>query len=327
MVCARLLIEDCSYDRSRSVRVAFLLVSRALAYRSDMPCLQTTTIYSGICHGTLGELLQGPYVKDGELHIAIISLPIRRYSWAHFSVGELGDPDVELAGKERSRKAIDLYLARHQRSLPPGRWTYESELLQGKGMASSTADIVATIRCLDAVFGMQSPQDVISTILREIERSDSVFLETHALYLSARQEVVQCFPGNPRFHVCYIDEGEPVDTESVAPALLGHYERHLPAYRATMERAIDAFVRSDLVEISRCATESAVLAQGALPKRHLDSMLAQQRRYKADGVVVAHTGSLVGYLYVRRPTAREIGELSSFFRGLGYQCRFVETGF
>ena len=285
------------------------------------------TVYSGVCHGTLGELLQGPFIRTDGLHIAIISLPIRRYSWAHFMPGEHSDLDEDFATKPKSRRALEIYQSLCGRSMPPGRWTYDSELLQGKGMASSTADIVATIRCLDAVFRHHSSPDVISAILRDIERSDSVFLEGHALYLSARQEVVHHFTANPRFHLCYIDEGEPVDTEALAPALLAHYDRYRADYLANLDTAVRAFSEANLLDICRCATRSAILGQQVLPKRTLDPLLSQQPRYKADGVVVAHTGSLVGYLYIRRPTAVEIGELSSFFRGMGYQCRFVETGF
>jgi uncharacterized protein involved in propanediol utilization len=284
-------------------------------------------VFSGVCHGTLGELLQGPLVRDDGIHIAIISLPIRRYSWAHFVPGEDSDLDDDFAAKPKSRRAMEIYTSLRGHVLPPGRWTYDSELLEGKGMASSTADIVATIRCLDAVFREQSSSELISAILREIERSDSVFLEGHALYLSACQEVVQQFDANPRFHLCYIDEGEPVDTQAIGPALLAHYERHLESYRTNLETAVRAFSESNLLEICQCATRSAMLAQGVAPKRTLDMLLSRQSHYKADGIVVAHTGSLLGYLYVRRPSAREIGELSSFFRGLGYQCRFVETGF
>ncbi len=287
----------------------------------------TTTTYSGVCHGTLGELLQGPFVRQDGLHIAIISLPVRRYSWVHFAPAQDTRLDDDFAVKPKSRRAMEIYLALHGRSLPCGRWSYDSELLQGKGMASSTADMVATIRCLDAIFGVHSSPELIAGILRDIERSDSVFLEGHALYLSAQQEVVHHFSANPRFHLCYIDEGDPIDTQAAGPALLAHYERRLTDYLANLHAAIGAFSASDLTGICRCATRSALLAQDALPKRTLDVLAARQARYKADGIVVAHTGSLVGYLYIQRPTPPEIGELSAFFRGLGYQCRFVETGF
>ena len=296
--------------------------SAAAASRHASPA-----ICSGVCHGTLGELLQGPYEHDGELHIGLISLPVRKYSWVHFTPGEAGDIEVELAGKDKCRRAIELYLRHYRKRLPAGRWSHDSELLLGKGMASSTADLVATIRCLDRIFGLHSPAPVIAALLREIERSDSVFLDTHALYLSSRQEIVRAFDAPVRLHACYIDEGGTVETEKVAHPLLAHYQRNLPAYRHNLDRAIDAFARHDLRRICECSTRSAELAQGVIAKRNLEVLLERRRDFAADGIVVAHTGSLLGYLFIARPDPARMGELSSFFRGLGHQCRFAETGF
>lgn len=301
--------------------------SRARAAASAHAVARTRPlVHSGVCHGTLGELLQGPYERDGELHIGIVSLPVRRYSWMHFVPGEDGDIGIELADKDKCRQAIALYLAHHGRCLPPGRWSHDSELPTGKGMASSTADIVATIRCLDRVFGLRSPPALLAALLRQIERSDSVFLDRHALYLSGRQEVVRTFPRALQLHACYIDEGGTVETERVAADLLAHYRDRLDDYRGNLERMLRAFASHDVRAICDCATRSAALAQGAIAKRRFDTLLEHRRELGADGIVVAHTGSLIGYLYARRPGIARMSELSSFFRGLGHQCRFVETG-
>lgn len=284
-------------------------------------------IRSGVCHGTLGELIQSPFICDGEIHISLISLPVKKYSWMHFIHGEDGHLDEDLAGKDKCRRAVDIYLTLHRKQLPRGKWTHDSELLEGKGMASSTADIVATIRCLDAIFLHRSSIESISAILRKVERSDSVFLDTYALYLSGQQKIVNHFGSAPAFHACYIDEGNRIDTEQVGERLLSHYERHLSAYAANLDRVINAFLKEDLATIARCSTASAVLGQDAIPKRNLNVLLANQGRYQADGIVVAHTGSLLGYLYIRKPSPTLMGELSAFFHSLGYQCRFVQTGF
>ncbi|MGO1071045.1 GHMP family kinase ATP-binding protein [Lysobacter sp. CA199] len=290
--------------------------------RTDAPPM----VYSGVCHGTLGELWQGPYEQDGELHIGLISLPVRKYSWMHYLPGEHGQIELDLAGKDKCRRAIELYLQHHGKSLPPGRWNHDSELPLGKGMASSTADLVATIRCLDRVFGLQTPIATVADLLRGIERSDSVFLDRYALYLSGRQQVVRSFDAPLRLHACYIDEGGTVETEKLAEPLLRHYQRHLPAYRRHLQRAIDAFERVDPLAVCECATHSAQLAQWVTPKIHFESLRQRQHEFGADGIVIAHTGSLLGYLFVTRPDAARMGELSSFFRGLGRQCRFAETG-
>lgn len=281
---------------------------------------------SGVCHGTLGELWQGPCEQDGELHIGLISLPVRRYSWMHFLPGEDGEPERDLAGKDKCLRAIDAYLRLHQRRLPPGRFSHDSELPVGKGMASSTADVVATVRCLDRVFGLDTPLDALTALLRGIERSDSVFLDRYALYLSGRQRVLREFEHAPRLHACYIDEGGTVETEKLAEPLLRHYRRHMSSYRIHLELAVDAFERADAAAICEVATRSAQLAQWVTPKAHLELLLRHRRELGADGVVVAHTGSLIGYLFAQRPDRARLGEVSAFFAGLGRSCRFVETG-
>jgi uncharacterized protein involved in propanediol utilization len=90
--------------------------------------------------------------------------------------GAASDIDVDMREKSKSRKAVAYYLDHYGKILPSGRWMFNTELEQGKGMASSTADIVATIRCLDSIFGHDSSSALIAKILRNIERSDSVFL-------------------------------------------------------------------------------------------------------------------------------------------------------
>lgn len=284
-------------------------------------------IHTGICHGTLGELLQGPVLRDGDLHIGLVSLPLKRYSCVRFVAGQDGDLDVELAAKPRCRRAIELYGHRHGVSLPPGRWSCDSELPPGKGMASSTADIVATLRCLDSIFRRQTPLEDLTSILRAIERSDSVFLDRYALYLSGRQELVHGFGDQPRFEVCYVDEGGSVDTQSMGPALLRHYRSRLQPYMANLDQAINAFAAADARAIARCATCSAALSQELNPKRCFDDLVREQLRFGADGIVVAHTGTLIGYLFGGKPSPTQMGELSSFFHGLGHACRFTQAGF
>ncbi|QWP77323.1 hypothetical protein J5226_02645 [Lysobacter sp. K5869] len=282
--------------------------------------------YSGVCHGTLGELWQGPCELGGELHIGLISLPVRRYSWMHFLPGEDGELARDLAGKDKCRRAIEAYLQLHGKTLPPGRFSHDSELPTGKGMASSTADLVATVRCLDRVFGLSTRLDELTGLLRGIERSDSVFLDRYALYLSGRQQVLREFGSAPRLYACYIDEGGTVETEKLAEPLLRHYRRHHSSYQIHLELALEAFEQGDARAICEVATRSAQLAQWVTPKTHLDILLRHRRELGADGVVVAHTGSLIGYLFAQRPEPARLGELSAFFAGLGRQCRLIETG-
>lgn len=285
----------------------------------------TTATVSGVCNGTLGELFQGPVTHRDTDGIGIVSFPVDRYAWAHFTPGE-GEPD-SLPTLSKAARAARLFLQRYQRELPPGRWSSHTELDVGVGMASSTADIVATLRCLFQIF--QVPYDVLAVmdILSRIERSDSVFLDEFALYLSDRHEVVQPFGNSVGFHTCFVVEPGAIDTSAVTPLLLRHYQARSASYRKCLDDLLGAFRAGDAAGVARAATASAALSQEVLPKRAYDEVLANRVRLGADGIFVAHTGAVIGYLFARRLTRQRMDELSAFFRGVGYQCSFAWGGY
>jgi L-threonine kinase len=210
--------------------------------------------------------------------------------------------------------------------VPRGRWQLHSELPVGKGMASSTADIVATLRCLYNVFELPYEQSVVTEILREIERTDTVFLDEFALYLSAHHRVVASLGDRIGLHTCYVVEDAVVDTDGVTDELLRDYRSRAGRYRRCLSELLDAFRRNDAHGVARGATASARLSQDVVPKESFDDVVANQSALGADGVFVAHTGSVIGYLFRAQPGRTQMDELSAFFRSLGSQCAFARAG-
>lgn len=315
--------------------------------------------FAGVCHGTLGELYQGPLRSGPDPDIAVVSFPVDRYSWVYFtpdaapSVPPPGSPPpprpealpgpAPEAGPavpapeavtgprpgplgEKTRHAVRLLLERTGRTLPPGRLSAYSELTVGAGMASSTADIVAALRCLFRVLSLPEDPAAVRDVLAAIERADSVFLDEFALHLSARHTVVRRLGTGVVFHTAYVTEPGTVDTASTTPVLLRHYRRRGDEYERCLTDLLKGFSTRDAPAVARAATASAVLSQEVLPKHTFAAVLAHRDEFGADGVFVAHTGSLVGYLFARRPAASLRGELSAFFRSLGHQCSFAQGG-
>ncbi len=283
---------------------------------------------SGVCHGTLGELYQGPLRPGTEPEIAVVSFPVDLHSWVYFTPGPAaGPPPQPPPFGRKSATAARLFLEHYRLVLPPGDWHTHSELQVGVGMASSTADIVATLRCLFRVFSLPFDRDVVLGILRDIERADSVFLDEFALYLSGRHRVVRRLGPDVGFHTAFITEPGTVDTAAVTPLLLDHYRRHGEEYQRCLTDLVKGFDSGDPAAVARAATLSASLSQEVLPKATFDSLRAQRERFGADGVFVAHTGSLVGYLFSSRPGAEVKSDLSAFFHTLGHQCTFAQGGY
>jgi uncharacterized protein involved in propanediol utilization len=293
---------------------------------SSRPSRRLAGIPSGVCHGTLGELYQGPLLDEGRLEIAIVSLPIEKFSWVYFIEGETPLP-TSFEGHEKCAEAVGRFCSSYQVELPPGRWEFSSEIPVGHGMASSTADVVATIRCLYTVFAIPYDEDAVRTILRAIERADSVFLDEFALSMSRKQEIVHRFGADVSFYSCYTVEPGSVKTESVTEQLLAHYREYSDEYEAVRRIIVDGFRAGNHTQIATASTRSAELAQLILPKRNFETVREHQVYFDADGLVVAHTGTILGYLFSRRPSRARMNELSGFFKELDLQCSFSRIGF
>ena len=112
-----------------------------------------------------------------------------------------------------------------------------------------------------------------------------------------REGVLRKFLGYlPPLTIVGIDEGGQVDTVEFN----GRYKPFGRARRAEYEdllfRIERAIARGDLRSLGEISTRSAVLNQEILPKTHLDLLLEMRRRYKALGIVAAHSGTQLGLL-------------------------------
>ncbi|MEU4883530.1 hypothetical protein AB0G19_24150 [Streptomyces althioticus] len=264
---------------------------------------------------------------DTDPEIAVVSFPVDRHSWVYFTPRTTAGPPRPPALGEKSATAARLFLDHYGFALPPGDWRTHSELPVGVGMASSTADIVATLRCLFRVFSLPYDTDVVLGVLTDIERADSVFLDEFALYLSGRHRVVRRLGQDIGFHTAYVTEPGTVDTSAVTPLLLDHYRRRGEEYHRCLTDLLKGFDSGDPAAVARAATTSAALSQEVLPKATFSSLQAHRERFGADGVFVAHTGCLAGYLFASHPRAEVKSELSSFFHSLGHQCTFTQGGY
>ncbi|BCG97319.1 hypothetical protein MesoLj131a_61830 [Mesorhizobium sp. 131-2-1] len=66
-----------------------------------------------------------------------------------------------------------------------------------------------------------------------------------------------------------------------------------------LEQARIAIPQGDIASIGKIATASALLHQERVPKEHLNSMLKVSEEVGALGVIVAHSGTVIGILLDR----------------------------
>jgi uncharacterized protein involved in propanediol utilization len=249
---------------------------------------------TGISFGTFGELLQG--ALPGPDRDFLVTLPIVRWSTARLTL--LPDADelrVEPEHKHKSLRIARSVLACHGVA-PGGRLLITSQLPEGKGMASSSADLIATIRATGKAIGRPVTPRTAETFLRAIEPTDGLMYRDVAAFYHRRVELYRCLAAPPPLTIVGVDEGGQVDTVSfnaTRPPVTAGERRE---YTRLLDLLAVALAAGDLATVGRVATRSAEMNQARCPKRYLDRLRHLCRQIGGLGVVVAHSGTVLGIL-------------------------------
>ena len=249
---------------------------------------------TGWCFGTFGELLQGALpAKRREF---LVTLPITEGSTARFTPVR-GSQDVRVSPphKEKSRRLAEELVWLYNLGTG-GELHIESGLQEGKGCASSSADMVATARALGSAFGVHIPRYSLARTMSTIEPSDGVMHEGIVAF-HQREGIMHGRLGTlPSLTIVALDEGGQAKTTELCERRGGRGAYRLAEYERLLLNLERAVKRRHLPSVGDVATRSAVLNQDALPKDYLGLFLDLRARYDALGVVATHSGTCLGLL-------------------------------
>jgi len=230
-----------------------------------------------------GELAQGFLLGEPFL----ITCPVDIYAEAIVS--------DEFVGREnlgwKAAKALELWLAESGRENFPFGVRLRSNIPQGKGMASSSADIAAVLAAAVAALGENIAPEEIARIAAQVEPTDGVFFPglVRINYMSGEVKANLGVP--PKMNLIIFDSGGTVDT-------LDFHEKaaEITEDKTELGSAIELFASLDAAKIGEGATISARLNQSRLPKPRLEELIDFVTARGALGVTVAHSGTVIGVL-------------------------------
>ncbi|MGW8487074.1 GHMP family kinase ATP-binding protein [Streptomyces sp. NPDC055886] len=258
---------------------------------------------TGRAFGTFGELLQG--VLPGSDRHFMVTFPVAAWSTASFQ--HFPDSSGLVVWPPHKRKALRiarlaLAAAGHGGG---GVLELDSDLPEGKGMASSSADLVATARAVAAALGTAFDAPTIESFLREIEPTDGVMYDEIVAYYHREAELREALGALPPLVIVAHDEGGQVDTIVHNRAAKPAGEAEKREYAQLLDRLCDAVRAGDLTTVGQVATRSAQLNARLRPRRRLPELERISATTGGLGVVCAHSGTVLGILYAADDPALE----------------------
>ena len=220
------------------------------------------------------------------------------YSGAQVAVTTGTGRIIGPADSPKARSAVKLTLAHFRQSGMDARLRLSGPLPRGKGMASSSADVCASIVATAMALGRKITPLETARIALQVEPSDGIMFPRIAMFDHRNGSLARVLGEPPPMRVVALDFGGRVDTLAFNDVdreeILTRMEQRLQESLS----CISAGIRDgNPAAIGRGATLSARANQEILYKPQLEAVIELAETVGAVGVNVAHSGVVIGMLF------------------------------
>jgi L-threonine kinase len=249
----------------------------------------------GLAHGKFGELLQG--ALPGKPEKFFVTLPITQVSMAHFQYWDNPNMTKQIEPTYKFKSFVLVEKIMHHFGYTGG-WhvKIESLLEEGKGLGSSTTDLIACARAILQAFEKTISIEGLLSFFKEIEPTDALMYDDIVCFHHGESILRKHLGDVPDIVIFGIDEGGEVDTIRFNETLLPYSPEEKIIYAQLLEKMIIAFQQKNLKKIAEISTKSALLHQKKYPKKNLSLLLNIAKENDALGIITTHSGTYLGIM-------------------------------
>lgn len=248
------------------------------------------------CH-TFGELLQGQI--NGRPFL--VSLPIQHFAHAIYTPGFSNSIQV-VPKKEKALQALLKVKERYSLS-EDGVVSIENSLPEGKGFATSTADMLAAIRAYTQEHHIFLTPLEEASILGQIEPTDGTMFECLVAFYHREGQPLEELGYLPPLTVIGVDRGGKVDTVDFNRRDIPYTAEEEKEYQALLIDLKAGLQDRDANRIGRVSTRSAEMHQKRLPHPYFPWLVEISEKAGGAGVAITHSGTLAGILLDERQSS------------------------
>jgi len=241
--------------------------------------------------GSCGELIQGFY-GDGE---ALVSYAIDCYSTVSIEPSDQYALSMNHHNEKAMialRRACEYFGIDHNHL----KVRIESDIPVGKGMASSTADIVGVLAAVSILAKRPIDPRWIGKMAASIEPTDSIMFPDWMLFDHLHGEVIEKFESFDDLKVIVLEMNDVVNTKSLRESgAFMKSSKPNPSNALSIFR--EATAKRDLELLGQAINLSSSENQVVLKKPFLSELTALASEFGMIGINTSHSGTVLGVIY------------------------------
>ncbi len=254
---------------------------------------------------TCGEFVQGT-INGGDF---LVSCPISIYTTVRLKTTSATKPVCEINIRKRNEKGEASQTNKIREAVQRASQTLNIQgqkifldincpLPESKGFATSSADIYGSLMALAYLFDIEVSPKWLVKIATEVEASDSNFSPGLWRIDHITGSHVEYLGPSPSGKIFVVDIGGRVHTNEFNQMndLAALNKSKTPAVAMAYQLVLKGIFKGDIELLAKGATQSALAHQSIHYKAGLFEALEYFKPYGALGVVIAHSGTAVGFI-------------------------------
>lgn len=259
--------------------------------------------FYGVCPASCGEFVQG--VLDNEEYLS--SYAVNLFSVATLEEGK----EIIHKGPVKSRKAMELVFEKFNIPVDETKnisLNIKSQIPVGKGMASSTADIGATINATLSLLNKTLTGEEISKLAVKIEATDSILLNQHSIFNPLTADIKKYLSGINDTKVVILEPNDILDTKLIrmTPNYKIYKLQNKEIIKNSFELLEEGLGKNDLNLVGKACTYSGLANENIHKKPFLKDVIEVSNKFGCYGVNIAHSGTVIGILMHKQMDDRRI---------------------
>jgi uncharacterized protein involved in propanediol utilization len=247
-------------------------------------------------YAKVGELLQGTFGKSQPFLVSNTSSKL----FKTITVASTNPINQGVRLGDKALRAMELFYSLNdekikKQSAPKIYFNQQKNFKTGKGLSSSSTDILGILLALNEIYNTQHPNHFLYQLAAQIEPTDPCLDLDSVLFNQKTGEIIDTL--SPiRYSMLYFDSDPKIKIDTIELSQNRRYsENQILEFRTLYSDLKKSTENTDYKTFFECITKSAIINETILPKKNFPLLLDFATENNC-GLFVAHSGTYMGLL-------------------------------